>query len=79
MDLPASVAPFILRGVKLIGIDSVQCPMAPRRAAWERIARDLDRDKLAAMTTTVAFADVFEVGEEILAGKVRGRVVVEIG
>ena len=79
MDLPASVAPFILRGVKLIGVDSVQCPMAPRRAAWERIPRDLDREKLAAMTTTVPFADVFDVGKEILAGKVRGRVVVEIG
>ncbi len=79
MDLPTSVAPFILRGVRLLGIDSVQCPMAPRRAAWARIARDLDREKLAAMTTTVKFADVFAIGADILAGKVRGRVVVEIG
>jgi len=79
MDLPASVAPFILRGIKLLGVDSVQAPMAPRRAAWERIARDLDREKLAAMTTTVAFDRVFEIGADILAGKVRGRVVVEIG
>jgi acrylyl-CoA reductase (NADPH) len=79
MDLPGSVAPFILRGVKLIGVDSVQCPMAPRRAAWKRIARDLDREKLAAMTTTVPFANVFDIGKEILAGRVRGRVVVEIG
>ncbi|MGO9740089.1 MAG: MDR family oxidoreductase [Roseiarcus sp.] len=79
MDLPASVAPFILRGVRLLGIDSVQCPMAARKAAWARIARDLDREKLAAMTTTVKFADVFAVGSDILAGKVRGRVVVEIG
>ena len=79
MDLPASVAPFILRGVRLLGIDSVNCPMRPRRAAWARIARDLDRAKLPAMTTTVKFDDVFAVGAEILAGKVRGRVVVEIG
>jgi len=79
MDLPASVAPFILRGIKLLGIDSVQAPMAPRRAAWARIARDLDRAKLGAMTTTVPFERVFEVGADILAGKVRGRVVVEIG
>jgi acrylyl-CoA reductase (NADPH) len=79
MDLPASVAPFILRGVKLIGIDSVQCPMAPRLAAWARIARDLDRGLLASMTRTVPFAETFDVGAKILAGQVRGRVVVEIG
>jgi acrylyl-CoA reductase (NADPH) len=79
MDLPASVAPFILRGVKLIGIDSVQCPFAPRLAAWARLARDLDKDLLAGMTQTVPFAQVFEVGARILEGKVRGRVVVEVG
>jgi len=79
MDLPASVAPFILRGVKLIGVDSVQCPMVQRKAAWARIAGDLDRAKLAAMTTSVPLDKVFEVGAEILAGRVRGRVVVEIG
>src|SRR5271169_5279677 len=79
MDLPASVAPFILRGVRLLGIDSVNCPMPARLAAWSRIARDLDRAKLAAMTETIPFARVFEGGERILAGKVRGRIVVEIG
>ena len=79
MDLPGSVAPFILRGVRLIGIDSVQCPMPQRLAAWARLARDLDRGLLASMTQTVPFARVFEVGEAILKGQVRGRVVVEIG
>jgi acrylyl-CoA reductase (NADPH) len=79
MDLPASVAPFILRGARLLGVDSVQCPMPARLAAWARIARDLDRELLARMTETVAFADVFDVGARILAGQVRGRVVVEIG
>ena len=79
MDLPGSVAPFILRGVKLLGIDSVNCPMAPRLKAWARLARDLDPAKLAAMTQTVPLEKVFEVGEAILKGQVRGRVVVEIG
>ena len=79
MDLPGSVAPFILRGVSLLGIDSVQCPMPPRLAAWARIARDLDRAMLARMTRTVPFAKAFEIGAQILAGQVRGRVVVEIG
>jgi acrylyl-CoA reductase (NADPH) len=79
MDLPASVAPFILRGVSLIGIDSVQCPMAPRLSAWGRLARDLDRSLLDPMTQTVPFDRVFEIGAAIVQGKVRGRVVVEIG
>ena len=79
MDLPASVAPFILRGVRLIGIDSVQCPMPPRLAAWARLARDLDRELLASLTQTVPFDRVFKVGEAIMKGQVRGRVVVEIG
>jgi acrylyl-CoA reductase (NADPH) len=79
MDLPASVAPFILRGVKLLGIDSVNCPMPARLAAWARIASDLDRERLAHMTQTIPFDRVFEVGAEIVAGKVRGRVVIEIG
>jgi len=78
MDLPGSVAPFLLRGVRLQGIDSVQCPMPPRLAAWKRLARDLDRELLAQMTQTVPFARVFEIGEAILKGQVRGRVVVEI-
>jgi len=79
MDLPGSVAPFILRGVRLLGIDSVQCPMAPRLAAWARLARDLDRALLASLSQTVPFERVFEVGAAILKGEVRGRVVVEIG
>jgi acrylyl-CoA reductase (NADPH) len=79
MDLPASVAPFILRGVSLFGIDSVMAPKARRLEAWRRLAADLDRQKLAAMTTTIPLEKVIETGAEILAGKVRGRIVVEIG
>jgi acrylyl-CoA reductase (NADPH) len=78
MDLPASVAPFILRGVALIGIDSVMAPKALRLEAWSRLARDLDLGKLAAMTTTIGLDRVIETGRDILDGKVRGRVVVEI-
>jgi acrylyl-CoA reductase (NADPH) len=78
MDLPTSVAPFILRGVSLLGIDSVQMRMPRRRLAWERLARDLDVTRLASMTRTIALADVRQAGEDILAGKVRGRLVVEI-
>ncbi|ALK10768.1 MDR family oxidoreductase [Blastochloris viridis] len=79
MDLPASVAPFILRSVSLLGIDSVMCPPPRRREAWARLAADLDRAKLKAMTRTVALAEVEAVGRAILQGQVRGRVVVEIG
>jgi acrylyl-CoA reductase (NADPH) len=79
MDLPASVAPFILRGVSLIGIDSVQCPQPRRREAWQRLATDLDRNKLATMTTEVALEGVIEVAPKILAGQVRGRTVVKVG
>lgn len=79
LDLPTSVAPFILRGISLLGIESVYMPMLRRLAAWERLARDLDVSKLAAMTHTIGLADVRRTAEDILAGKVRGRVVVEIG
>jgi acrylyl-CoA reductase (NADPH) len=79
MDLPSSVAPFILRGVALLGIDSVMAPKALRLEAWSRLARDLDQDKLAAMTTTIGLDQVVETGKAILDGKVRGRVVVAIG
>ena len=79
MDLPASVAPFILRSVSLLGIDSVMCPRPRRLEAWARLARDLDKAKLAAMTTTVPFGKVMEVAQDIMAGKTRGRFVVEIG
>ena len=78
MDLPASVAPFILRGVSLLGIDSVMAPKDRRREAWERLARDLDHGKLQTMTRTIRFAEVIEAGREILEGRIRGRVVVEI-
>jgi acrylyl-CoA reductase (NADPH) len=79
MDLPTSVAPFILRGVTLAGVDSVMAPKAPRIEAWNRLARDLDKAKLAAMTVTRPVADVVALAPDILAGKVRGRVVLELG
>ncbi len=79
MDLPASVAPFILRGVALLGVDSVMCPKPRRIEAWRRLASDLDRDKLALITTTIPLEAVVETGKSIVDGKVKGRVVVEIG
>jgi acrylyl-CoA reductase (NADPH) len=79
MDLPSSVAPFILRGVSLLGIDSVMCPKPRRLEAWQRLAADLDKDKLAAMTTTIPLESVIETGKAIVEGNVRGRVVVEVG
>ncbi|HEX7075162.1 MAG TPA: MDR family oxidoreductase [Hyphomicrobiaceae bacterium] len=79
LDLPGSVAPFILRGVTLAGIDSVMCPKPRRVAAWRRLARDLDRDKLDALSTTRPLSDVLTLAPEILAGKIRGRVVLEVG
>ncbi len=79
MDLPATVAPFILRGVSLLGIDSVMAPKALRMEAWRRLAQDLDRDQLAAMTSTIPLDRVTEAGQRIVEDKVRGRVVVEIG
>jgi acrylyl-CoA reductase (NADPH) len=78
MDFPATVAPFILRGVKLIGINSVYCPLALRRRAWDALARDLDRDKLDALTREVGLAASFDVARDILAGRIRGRVVVDV-
>ncbi|MGY4368406.1 acrylyl-CoA reductase (NADPH) [Bradyrhizobium sp. LB1.3] len=78
MDLPSSVAPFILRGVCLLGIDSVMCPIEPRKAAWQRLASDLDRTKLAEITHEISLSEVSEWGAKILAGQVRGRIVVKI-
>lgn len=78
MDLPSSVAPFILRAVTLLGIDSVICPQPRREEAWRRLARDLDPDKLAAMTQETDLAGVMEAGRAIVAGQVRGRIVVKI-
>jgi acrylyl-CoA reductase (NADPH) len=79
MDLPTSVAPFILRAVSLLGIDSVMCPMPLRQEAWRRLETDLDHAKIAAMTTEIQLADVVEAGQHIIAGGVRGRIVVNIG
>ena len=76
MDFPATVAPFILRGVTLYGIDSVMAPLAVRQEAWERLSRDLDPAKLESITREIGLEDALTVGAELLEGKVRGRVVV---
>jgi acrylyl-CoA reductase (NADPH) len=78
MDMPATRAPYILRGVSLLGIESVYMPLSRRREAWERLATDLDVRKISAMTKTIPLREVGQAGEAILAGKVRGRLVVEI-
>jgi acrylyl-CoA reductase (NADPH) len=78
MDLPSSVAPFILRGVCLYGIDSVMCPLPRRKEAWKRLAEEMDRQKLAAMTREIGLSEVIGVAPEILAGRVRGRIVVKV-
>jgi acrylyl-CoA reductase (NADPH) len=77
-DLAASVIPFLLRGVNLLGIDSVMCPREERIEAWRRLARDLPLDKLETLTQTVPLADVPGLAPRILKGEVRGRIVVEI-
>ncbi|MEO1159674.1 MAG: MDR family oxidoreductase [Pseudomonadota bacterium] len=78
MDLPASVAPFILRGVKLLGVDSVMCPKPRREQAWARLAQDLDMAKLDSLTSHIKLDDVIAAGADIMSGKVRGRIVVDI-
>jgi acrylyl-CoA reductase (NADPH) len=78
MDLPSSVAPFILRGVCLLGIDSVMCPIELRKIAWNRLASDLDPKKLIEITHEIGLDQVIEAGAKILAGQVRGRIVVKI-
>jgi acrylyl-CoA reductase (NADPH) len=78
MDLPASVAPFILRGVSLLGIDSVMCPKKDRELAWQRLAGDLDREKLSEMTNEIGLEEVISRAGDILAGRIRGRTVVSI-
>ncbi|MCE5975119.1 oxidoreductase [Sinirhodobacter sp. WL0062] len=78
MSLPATVAPFILRGVALLGVDSVMCPRAERLEAWRRLAQDLDPGKLAGLTEEVAFDDVIPTAGKLIAGSQRGRVVVPI-
>jgi acrylyl-CoA reductase (NADPH) len=79
MDLPTSVAPFILRAVCLYGIDSVMCPLAKRKEAWKRLESDLDRPKLATMTREIGLSELSEAAAAILKGEVRGRIVVKIG
>ena len=79
MDLPGSVGPFILRGVCLYGIDSVMCPQAKRRKAWKRLEKDLDLKNLAAMTSEIDLAGLPEAARRIVAGEVRGRIVVKVG
>lgn len=78
MDFPGTVAPFILRGVTLYGIDSVMAPIALRREAWSRLARDLDPARLEAMTRTVPLGEAIAAAGDLLAGKVRGRLVVDV-
>ncbi len=78
MDFPASVAPFILRGVHLAGVDSVMAPRAAREAAWARLASDLDRSRLEAMVTPIGLAGALERAPDVLAGRVRGRLVVDV-
>ena len=78
MDLPTSVAPFILRGVSLLGVDSVMAPKALRLEAWSRLARDLARQSLARITSTIPLEGVIEAGAAIIEGRIRGRVVVTI-
>ena len=79
MDLPTSVAPFILRGVSLIGIDSVMCPLTMRQQAWGRLETDLDQAKIAAMTAEIGLGEVIDAGARVVAGEVRGRIVVKVG
>jgi acrylyl-CoA reductase (NADPH) len=78
MDFPGTVAPFILRGVTLIGIDSNLCPMPIRLVAWDRIARAVDRKTISEITQTRPLSEAMTTAEEVLAGKIRGRVVIDI-
>jgi acrylyl-CoA reductase (NADPH) len=78
MDLPTTVAPFILRAVSLLGIDSVMCPREVRREAWNRLASDLDRSKLQSMTNEIQLPGVLVAAPAILDGRIRGRIVVKI-
>ncbi len=78
MDLPTSVAPFILRGVSLLGIDSVMAPLALRQEAWSRLVSDLDLDKLEALSSEIGFDGIIDASHQIIDGKIRGRVVVDM-
>lgn len=78
MDFPATVAPFILRGVTLAGIDSVMCPRADRLVAWQRLATDLDVEKLEAISREVGLSEAIPLAASLLNGEVRGRIVVDV-
>jgi acrylyl-CoA reductase (NADPH) len=78
MDLPLTVAPFILRGVRLLGIDSVMCPVERRTAAWQHLAEEVDRPRLDEITREIALGDAIDAGRQILSGAVRGRLVVDV-
>ncbi|WP_406611748.1 MDR family oxidoreductase [Alcaligenes aquatilis] len=79
MDFPATVAPFILRGVTLVGIDSVMCPRTERLVAWQRLAEDLDITKLGLIANEIGLTDVIPTATKLLDGQVRGRVIVNVG
>ena len=79
IDLPATVAPFILRGVSLLGIESVLAPLAIRKVAWARLENDIDVQKLAQMTVEIGLDGVIDAGKKIVKGGIRGRLVVKIG
>ena len=78
MDLPTTVAPFILRGVSLLGVDSVYCPHERRREAWRRLALDLDRAKLKSMSSVIPLAQAIGTARTIVEGKLRGRHAIQI-
>lgn len=78
MDFPATVAPFILRGVNLLGIDSVMRPIPDREAAWQKLAKLIDDTMLNDIATTISLSQVVEVSNDLLAGRVQGRVVVDL-
>jgi acrylyl-CoA reductase (NADPH) len=77
-QLETTVLPFLLRGVSLLGIDSVMCPVDERRRAWQRLAVDLPMDMLDTMTGEATLADVPRLADEILAGRVKGRMVIDL-
>jgi acrylyl-CoA reductase (NADPH) len=79
LDFPASVAPFILRGIALLGVDSVMAPIALRQQAWSRLARDLDPGLLESMTTEIPLEGALQAAQQLMAGQVRGRIVVKTG
>lgn len=78
MDFPATVAPFILRGVTLAGVDSVRCPRPERLEAWRRLGTDLEVSKLTKISREVGLSEVISLADELLDGKVRGRIVVDV-